>query len=98
VTTSMLVAARNFKSAWLMRSLGEEGYSMLVGEALLRSGWRTYMISLFGEAGLVGLLGVGVAFTSEWPSVALAVGVGMIAYAVAVVFYSLLAFWWSRRG
>jgi len=98
VTTSMLVAARNFKSAWLMRSLGEEGYSMLVGEALMRSGWRTYMISLFGEAGLVSLLGVGVAFTSEWPSVALAVGVGMIAYAVAVVFYSLLAFWWSRRG
>ena len=32
VTTSLLVAARNFKSAWLMRALGEVDYSLLVGD------------------------------------------------------------------
>src|SRR6185295_10784653 len=30
VTTSLMVAGRNFKSAWLMRSLGEEGYQGLI--------------------------------------------------------------------
>ncbi len=98
VTTSMLVAARNFKSAWLMRALGETDYSLLVGEAMLRAGWRTYLVSLLGEAGLVGLLGAAVALTSTWPSPPLAVGFGMIAYAVAVVFYSVLILWRSRRG
>lgn len=98
VTTSMLVAARNFKSAWLMRALGETDYSLLVGEAMLRAGWRTYLVSLLGEAGLVGLLGAAVAMTSQWPSPPLAVGFGMIAYAVAVVFYSVLTLWRSRRG
>src|SRR5713226_10585493 len=29
-TTSLLIAARNFQSAWLMRSLGEEAYRLWV--------------------------------------------------------------------
>ena len=39
------------------------------------------------------LLGGAVVLASEWPSVPLAVGMGMVAYAVAVLFYSLLAVW-----
>lgn len=98
VTTSLLVAARNFKSAWLMRALGEEGYSMLVGDVLARTSLRAFFISVFGETLLFGLLGGAVVASSEWPSVPLAVGLGMVAYAVAVAFYSLLAVWrmWWR--
>jgi hypothetical protein len=98
VTTSLLVAARNFKSAWLMRSLGEADYSALVGEAMNRSSRRSYFISVLGETLLFGLVGGAVVMASEWPSIPLAVGMGMIAYAGAVLFYSLLAVWrtWWR--
>ena len=98
VTTSLLVAARNFKSAWLMRALGEMDYSMLVNDAMHRSSRRSYVVSVLGETLLFGLVGGAVVLSSEWPSVPLAVGMGMIAYAVAVAFYSLLAIWrmWWR--
>ena len=98
VTTSLLVAARNFKSAWLMRALGEEGYSMLVGDVMARTSWRAFFICVLGETLLFGLVGGAVVASSEWPSVPLAVGMGMVAYAVAVAFYSLLAVWrtWWR--
>ena len=93
VTTSLLVAARNFKSAWLMRALGETDYSLLVGDAMNRSSRRTFLVSVLGETLLFGLVGGAVVVCSEWPSVPLAVGMGMVAYAVAVAFYSLLAVW-----
>ena len=93
VTTSLLVAARNFKSAWLMRALGETGYSMLVGDAMKHSSRRSFFVSVLGETLLFGLVGGAVVVSSEWPSVPLAVGMGMVAYAVAVAFYSLLAVW-----
>jgi hypothetical protein len=96
VTTSLLVAARNFKSAWLMRALGEADYSALVGEAMNRSSRRSYFISVLGETLLFGLVGGAVVLASEWPSIPLAVGMGMVAYAVAVLFYSLLAVWRMR--
>ncbi len=98
VTTSLLVAARNFKSAWLMRALGEADYSQLVGEAMNRSTRSTFVVSVLGETLLFGLVGGAVVLTGDWPSVPLAVGMGMVAYAVAVAFYSFLAVWrtWRR--
>ena len=93
VTTSLLVAARYFKSAWLMRALGETDYSLLVGDAMNCSSRRSYLASVLGETLLFGLVGGAVVASSEWPSVPLAVGMGMVAYAVAVAFYSLLAVW-----
>ena len=93
VTTSLLVAARNFKSAWLMRALGETGYAMLVCDAMSRSSRRSYLVSVLGETLLVGFVGGAVVASSVWPSVPLAVGMGMVAYAVAVAFYSLLGVW-----
>lgn len=95
VTTSLLVAARNFKSAWLMRAFGEADYSALVGEAMHRSPRRSYLISLLGETLLFSLVGGAVVLASEWPSIPLAVGLGMVAYAAAVLFYSVLAAWWT---
>ncbi len=93
VTTSLLVAARNFKSAWLMRALGETGYAMLVCDAVQHSSRASFLISVLGETILVGLVGGAVVASSEWPSVPMAVGMGMVAYAVAVAFYSLLSVW-----
>ena len=98
VTTSLLVAARNFKSAWLMRALGESDYSMLVGDAMHRSSRWSYLISVFGETGLFAIVGGAVIASSDWQLLPLAIGTGMVAYAVAVAFYSLLSVWrtWWR--
>ncbi len=97
-TTSLLVAARNFKSAWLMRSLGEVDYSLLVAEAMNRSSRRLYLLSVVGETLLFGIVGGAVVLTSEWPSIPLGIGMGMLGYAGAVLFYSLLSVWrtWWR--
>jgi hypothetical protein len=98
VTTSLLVAARNFKSGWLMRALGEGEYSMLVGDALHRSSRGAYLVSVLGETMLFALVGGAVVVSSDWESLPLAIGTGMVAYSVAVAFYSLLAVWrtWWR--
>ncbi|NBR85864.1 MAG: hypothetical protein EBY09_11375 [Verrucomicrobia bacterium] len=93
VTTSLLVAARNFKSAWLMRALGERDYSLMVGEAMSRTNRRSYCVSVMGETLLFGLVGLAVVVSSDWSSLPLAIGTGMLAYAVAVAFYSLLVLW-----
>lgn len=98
VTTSLLVAARNFKSAWLMRSLGEVDYSLMVAEAINRSRRRAYLLSVLGETLLFGLVGGAVVLSSEWPSVPLAIGMGMVGYAGAVLFYSLLSVWRMWRN
>ncbi len=92
-TVSLLVAARNFKSAWLMRALGETGYAMLVSDAMNHSRPRTYLASVLGETLLFALVGGLVVAFSEWESFPQAVGIGMVFYAAAVAFYSLLACW-----
>src|SRR5687768_14391190 len=38
ITTSVLVAARNFQSAWLMRSMGEQEYRYWMGDRLRGAG------------------------------------------------------------
>ncbi len=92
-TISLLVAARNFKSAWLMRAMGETGYAMLVSDAMNHSSRRSFLASVFGETMLFALVGGLVVFSSEWASLPQTVGMGMIFYAAAVAFYSLLAVW-----
>lgn len=96
VTTSLLVAARNFKSAWLMRALGERDYSLMVGDAMSRTSRWSYCVSVVGETVLFGLVGMAVVVSSDGVSLPLAIGTGMLAYALAVAFYSLLALWRRR--
>src|SRR6266702_3963375 len=45
-TTSVLVAARNFQVAWLMRSLGEENYRDWYVERLRQTGLPLYLFCL----------------------------------------------------
>ncbi len=96
-TTSVLVAARNFQSAWLMRSLGEEGYRGWVVERMEQTPLGLYLFCLLVQSLLKAGLGVALMLFSEPQSVAFAVGMGIITYALAVTFYSLLALWRIRR-
>ncbi len=96
VTTSLLVAARNFKSAWLMRSLGEERYLAFMLNQMAVSSRGVFYLCLFAETLLIGLVGLAIAVFSHYPMILMAVGVGVMAYAFAVMFYSLIALMKSR--
>src|SRR5215813_15497229 len=48
-TTSVLVAARNFQSAWLMRSLGERPYRDWHIERVQETNITLYLSCLFGQ-------------------------------------------------
>ena len=93
-TTSVLVAARNFQSAWLMRSLGEEQYREWHVERIQETNITLYLFCLFGQTALTAGVGAGVILASQWHNqeqlVGMAIGLGIIAYALAVAFYTLL--------
>ena len=113
-TTSALVAARNFQSAWLMRTLGEEQYRDWYIQRLRETPLPLYLFCLLGQTLLVVAVGATlmlVAMTSAESTraaktmlfeddrlVPFAVGLGIVAYAIAVVFYTSLALWRIRRS
>lgn len=98
-TTSMLVAARNFQSAWLMRSMGEQGYRDWFVERVQETKVTLYLFCLFAQTGLTAIVGGGIAyFAGDRQPVVLAAGLGIVAYAVAVTFFTLLSIVRLRRS
>jgi hypothetical protein len=98
-TTSVLVAARNFQSAWLMRSLGEQLYREWHIERVQETSATLYLFCLFAQTALVGGVGAAVIYFSEMRHVPLlAIGLGIVAYALAVAFYTMLGIWRMRRS
>jgi hypothetical protein len=98
-TTSVLVAARNFQSAWLMRSLGEHLYREWHVERVQETSVTLYLFCLFAQTALTAGVGAAVIyFTWEREPVVLAIGLGIIAYALAVAIYTLLGIVRLRRA
>src|ERR1051326_7950167 len=97
-TTSVLVAARNFQSAWLMRSLGEHHYRDWHIERVRETRITLYLFCLFAQTGLIGAVGGAVVYFSNQNLIPWAIGLGIIAYAGAVAFYTLLGAWRLRRS
>ncbi len=103
-TTSVLVAARNFQSAWLMRSLGEHAYRDWHIQRIQETRITLYLFCLAGNTLLTAGVGAAVIYFSNLPAaggqllVPFAIGVGIMAYAGAVAFYTLLAIWRLRRA
>jgi len=98
-TASVLVAARNFQSAWLMHSLGEEIYRQWYVERVRETRITLYLFCLAGNTLLTAGVGAALIYFSRlrW-LVPFAIGMGMVAYAIAVAFYTLLALWRIRRA
>ena len=95
-TTSGLVAARNFQNAWLMRTLGEEGYRDWFVARLVEAHLGLYLFCLVAQTILFAAVGSALIYFSRgW--VALAIGFGIVAYAFTVLFYTLLSVWRIRR-
>jgi len=96
ITTSLLVAARNFQVAWLMRSWGEEAYRHWYATRLGEAPLWLYLFCLAGQCLPIGIIGAALMLYHRPDSVAFAVGLGMMVYTVAVLFYSGLALWRIR--
>jgi hypothetical protein len=100
-TASVLVAARNFQSAWLMRSMGEEAYRDWYVQRLSETRITLYLFCLAGNTLLTLAVGAAViAFSSTRGYVLVVptgIGMGIIAYAIAVIVFTLLSVWRSRR-
>ncbi len=97
-TMSVLVAARNFQSAWLMRSMGEENYRDWHVARIQETRVTLFLFCLAGNTVLFAVLGVALIALATASYVAVAIGMGMIAYSVAVAFYTLLSVWRLRRA
>lgn len=97
ITTSVLVAGRNFQSAWLMRSLGEEGYRAWYVARVQETRPALYLACLLGQTGLVAAVGLAVMLFSSNRVVPTAIGMGIVAYAAAVLGFTVLALWRLRR-
>src|SRR5437764_4599452 len=97
-TTSVLVAARNFQSAWLMRSLGEERYRDWHIERIQETRVTLYLFCLAGNTLLTAGVGAAVVYFSNPAPVPVAIGIGIVGYAGAVAFYTLLGTWRLRRA
>jgi hypothetical protein len=97
-TASVLVAARNFQSAWLMHSLGEETYRRWHVERIRETRVTLYLFCLAGNTLLTAGVGAALIYFSNLRLAPFAIGTGMVAYAVAVAFYTLLAIWRIHRA
>src|SRR5205814_329307 len=89
---------RNFQSAWLMRTLGEEAYRDWHVERVQETPITLYLLCLAGNTVLTAGVGAAVILFSERRVVPFGIGVGIVAYAGAVAFYTLLAIWRLRRA
>lgn len=100
ITASVLVAARNFQSAWLMRSMGEPFYRAWLSERLAESKPGLFVFCLVAQGLLFASLGVALIHFSDWKPVPFGIGTGVIAYAVLVVLFSLMAVWrvWRKTN
>jgi hypothetical protein len=98
-TTSVLVAARNFQQAWLMRSLGEQSYRLWHTARLQDARVSLYLLCLAGQTLLTAAVGAAlIYFSPTGNDVAMGIGIGITGYAAAVAFYTLLSVWRIRRA
>jgi len=96
-TTSVLVAARNLQTAWLARALGELAYRSWISARFAQTRWGLYLFCVWGQALLTAAVGGALMFFCPLQLVPFAVGMGIVTYAAAVAFYTVLAAWRSRR-
>lgn len=97
-TASVLVAARNFQQAWLMRSLGEESYRHWHVARIQETRISLYLFCLFAQTLLTAAVGGALIYFGDMFLVPVAIGMGIISYAAAVTFYTLLSVWRLRRA
>jgi hypothetical protein len=98
-TTSVLVAARNFQLAWLMRTMGEHNYRDWFSERLQETPPSLFIFCLVAQTVLTGFVGGALLlFTPLDQWVTFGIGTGVIGYAAAVLVFTGLSLWRQRRA
>lgn len=104
ITSSLLIAARNFQSAWLMRCLGEESYRCWIRARLQETNPGFYVFCLAGQSSLVAAVGLVLIWyspcsiqTHVWHMAPFGVGLGILTYAIAIFGYTMFSIWRLRR-
>ena len=92
-TTSCLVAARNLQHAWLMRSMGECGYRIWFADRVGASPPRLLWLCFLGESFLTGAVGAALLAFGPVELVSFGVGLGVLAYGVAVGVFTGFSLW-----
>jgi hypothetical protein len=57
-----------------------------------------FVFCIAAQSILTGIVGIGVMVVTHERSIAFAIGAGIVSYAVAVFYFSLLSIWRLRRG
>lgn len=89
-TMSVLVAARNLQSAWLVRVLGEHEYRSWIAARYRETTRGVFLICLILQASLLALVGASLMVFSRQQLVPFGVGFGIVTYAVAIAFFTFL--------
>lgn len=98
ITTSLLVAARNFQSAWLMRLLGEDEYRSWICERVSEVKLGLYLFCLISQTVLFAGIGGVLVYFSDDGLIPFAVGTGIITYALAILIFAVLSLCRVRRS
>ena len=97
-TTSLLVAAHNLQNGWLMRSLGEHEYRLWMARQIQSTHLGLFLFCLGLQTALFGGIGAALVIFSPSSLVPFAIGMGTIAYAIALLVYTLLSVRRIRRS
>jgi hypothetical protein len=81
-----------------MRTSGEENYRTWFVERLEETTPGLFLFCLFAQTLLFAAVGGALIYFSGWQLVPFGIGMGIVAYAVAVTFYTMLALWRNRRA
>ena len=81
-----------------MRSLGEEAYRQWYVERLLQTDITLSLFCLAGQTLLTAAVGCALIYFYNGMLIPFAVGLGIVAYAAAVTFFTLLSIWRIRRS
>lgn len=87
-TMSVMVAARNLQSAWLMRVMGEHEYRSWIAARYRETERGVFVICLVLHASLLALVGASLMIFSRQQLVPFGVGFGIVTYAVAIAFFT----------
>ncbi len=97
-TMSVLLAARHFQFAWLMRTFGEQNYRDWWLQRLSETPMALFVFSLLAQSAMMAVLGGALIFFNGLENAVITgIGMGIVCYSIAVVLYTLNAAWRNRH-
>jgi hypothetical protein len=82
----------------MMRTMGEYAYQSFMSDLIAQRGARGYLLTTYAQGILTALIGAALIVFGADREIPLAIGMGTVAYSLAVIVYTSLAVWRRRRG